>query len=108
MKNTQAKKKRTAKKVRKAIGQQLSYIKRNLKTIENLPVKTYSLPKQLRAKLETVKKLYEQQKYMYDNHTHSVPDRIISISQLRGLRKKLCKQYLTKLDKAKITGISLI
>ena len=39
------------------------------------------MPKQLRAKLETVKKLYEQQKYMYDNHTHSVPDRIISISQ---------------------------
>ncbi|MGN1114958.1 MAG: hypothetical protein ACI4TH_00120, partial [Candidatus Ornithomonoglobus sp.] len=25
-----------------------------------------------------------------------------------GLWKKLCKQYLTKLDKAKITGISLI
>ena len=25
-----------------------------------------------------------------------------------GLRKKLCKRYLTKLDKAKITGISLI
>lgn len=25
-----------------------------------------------------------------------------------SLRKKLCKQYLTKLDKAKITGISLI
>ena len=72
-------KKRTAKKVRKAIGQQLSYIKRNLKTIENLPVKTDNLPKQLRAKLETVKKLYEQQKYMYDNHTHSVPDRIVSI-----------------------------
>ena len=24
------------------------------------------------------------------------------------LRKKLCKRYLTKLDKAKITGISLI
>lgn len=70
-------KKRTAKKVRKAIGQQLSYIKRNLKTIENLPLKTDSLSKQLRAKLETVKKLYEQQKYMYDNHTHSVPDRII-------------------------------
>ena len=57
-------KKRTAKKVRKAIGQQLSYIKRNLKTIENLPVKTDNLPKQLRAKLETVKKLYEQQKYL--------------------------------------------
>ena len=27
---------------------------------------------------------------------------------VKGLRKKLCKQYLTTLDKAKITGISLI
>ena len=44
-------------------------------------IKTDSLSKQLKTKLETVKKLYEQQKYMYDNHTHSVPDRIISISQ---------------------------
>src|SRR5574344_741327 len=52
-------KKRTAKKLRKAIGQQLSYIKRNLKTIENLPVKTDNLSKQLKTKLETVKKLYE-------------------------------------------------
>ena len=25
--------------------------------------------------------IYEQQKYMYDNHTHSVPDRIVSVSQ---------------------------
>lgn len=24
---------------------------------------------------------YEQQKYMYDNHTHSIPDRIVSVSQ---------------------------
>ena len=48
-------KKRTAKKVRKAIGQQLSYIKRNLKTIENLPVKTDILSNQLKTKLETVK-----------------------------------------------------
>ena len=31
-----------------------------------------------------------------------------AIWQYRILRKKLCKRYLTKLDKAKITGISLI
>ena len=30
------------------------------------------------------------------------------IKHIQGLRKKLCKRYLTKLDKAKITGISLI
>ena len=104
-------KKRTAKKVRKAIGQQLSYIKRNLKTIENLPVKTDNLPKQLRAKLETVKKLYEQQKYMYDNHTHSVPDRIVSISQpwlrpiVRG-KAKAPVEFGAKLDISVVNGFT--
>ena len=55
-----------------------SHISR-ISSFENLPIKIDNLPKQLRAKLETVKKLYDQQKYMYDNHTHSVPDRIVSI-----------------------------
>lgn len=100
-------KKRTAKKVRKAIGQQLSYIKRNLKTIENLPLKTDSLSKQLRTKLETVKKLYEQQKYMYDNHTHSVPDRIISISQpwLRPIVRGKAKAPLLNLEQSLISAL---
>ena len=31
--------------------------------------------------LDTIRKVYEQQKYMYDNHTHSVENRIVSISQ---------------------------
>lgn len=102
-------KKRTAKKVR--IGQQLSYIKRNLKTIENLPVKTDNLPKQLRAKLETVKKLYDQQKYMYDNHTHSVSDRIVSISQpwlrpiVRG-KSKAPVEFGAKLDISVVNGFT--
>ena len=104
-------KKRTAKKVRKAIGQQLSYTKRNLKTIENLPVKTDNLPKQLRAKLETVKKLYDQQKYMYDNHTHSVSDRIVSISQpwlrpiVRG-KSKAPVEFGAKLDISVVNGFT--
>lgn len=104
-------KKRTAKKVRKAIGQQLSYIKRNLKTIENLPVKTDNLPKQLREKLETVKKLYDQQKYMYDNHTHSVSDRIVSISQpwlrpiVRG-KSKAPVEFGAKLDISVVNGFT--
>ena len=32
-------------------------------------------------RLDTICTIYEQQKYMYDNHTHSVPDRIVSVSQ---------------------------
>lgn len=68
-----------------------------------LPVKTDNLPKQLRSKLETVKKLYDQQKYMYDNHTHSVSDRIVSISQpwlrpiVRG-KSKAPVEFGAKLD----------
>ena len=83
----------------------------NLKTIENLPVKTDNLSKQLRTKLETVKKLYEQQKYMYDNHTHSVPDRIISISQpwlrpiVRG-KAKASVEFGAKLDISVVNGFT--
>ena len=32
-------------------------------------------------RLETIRNIYEQQKYMYDNRTHTVPNRIVSVSQ---------------------------
>lgn len=32
-------------------------------------------------RLQVIDKVYEQQKYMYDNRVHSVADRIVSISQ---------------------------
>ena len=32
-------------------------------------------------RLDTLRTIYEQQEYMYDHHTHSVPDRIVSVSQ---------------------------
>ena len=104
-------KKRTSKKIRKAISQQLSYIKRNLKIIENMPGTIDSLPKALQSKLETVKKLYKQQKYMFDNHTHSVPDRIISISQpwirpiVRG-KAKAPVEFGAKLDISVVNGFT--
>lgn len=33
------------------------------------------------TRFETLQKIYEQQKFMYDNYTHSVQDRIVSVSQ---------------------------
>ena len=39
-----------------------------------------SAPRQT-ERLGTIRAVYEQQKYMYDNRTHSVPDRIVSVSQ---------------------------
>lgn len=40
-----------------------------------------SLTTRQMKRLDTIRTIYEQQKYMYDNHTHSVPDRIVSVSQ---------------------------
>lgn len=41
----------------------------------------YALPSKYIDYYLTIQKLYEQQKYMYENKTHSVEDRIVSISQ---------------------------
>ena len=74
-------KKRTVKKIRKAIKQQLQYIRRDRKYIDVLLDAGCRLtPKQVR-RIAVIDKVYEQQKYMYENKVHSVPDRIVSISQ---------------------------
>lgn len=79
-----AKKRRVgAKAIRKAIGKQLRYVSRNLRIIEMLAAKS-SLnqlsPCQYRQLL-VISELYRQQQEMYDKRTHSVEDRIVSLSQ---------------------------
>lgn len=71
------------KQLRRALRKQLGYVRRNLKNIEQLEKYYMESPLTLRQALElvTIKKLYRQQKYMYDHKTHSVEDRIVSISQ---------------------------
>ena len=75
-------KKRTAKRVRKAIGQQLRYISRDLGYIDIFVLyNDVVLTEKQQQRLSVITELYEQQKYMYDNRVHSVKDRIVSISQ---------------------------
>ena len=74
-------KKRTKKHVRKSVKKQLNYLRRNLNVIDQMMVNGKTLEQKHLKRLETVKKLYDQQKYMYDNKTHSVANRIISLSQ---------------------------
>ena len=66
---------------RKAIGKQLSYLKRDLEAIDGKLLLGKSLTDRQMERLNTLRTIYQQQKYMYDNHTHSVPDRIVSVSQ---------------------------
>jgi hypothetical protein len=72
-----------AKRVRKAIGQQLRYVSRDLKHIELLAQHSdeTALSKNQEEWLETIKKLWVQQDEMYKNKKHQVDDRIVSISQ---------------------------
>ena len=70
--------------VRKALRGQLQYVRRNLDSIKKLLMRgadVSTLGEELQKKLETIKELYTQQKYMYDNETHSVENRIVSIAQ---------------------------
>ena len=73
--------KHSEKKTREAIRKQLQYLRRDLSSIDSMLESGLKLPEKQWARLETIQKIYEQQKYMYDNHTHSVPDRIVSVSQ---------------------------
>ena len=80
-----AKKKRiTDKERRRAIKKQLRYVARNLGHIENL-IKGGSslclLTKREQKSLEVITKLWEQQKWMYENNKRSIENRIVSREQ---------------------------
>ena len=74
-------KKHTAKKIRKALRQQLSYVKRDIGYLDEFMADGYAPEQGEIPLLLTIFKLYEQQQYMYDNKIHSVENRIVSISQ---------------------------
>ena len=101
--------KKMSKKVRKAVGQQLRYLRRNLSAIEEKLALGRTLSPRQTERLTTICSLYEQQKYMYDNHCHTVPDRIVSVSQpfLRPIvRGKAGKpvEFGAKLDISVVNG----
>ena len=81
--NHSKKRKSSSRQRRKIWGQQLRFLGRNLKTIAQLssevPLST------LRASdyktLLVIQEVYRQQQWMYESRSHSISDRIVSISQ---------------------------
>ena len=92
-----------AKQTRKAIGKQLGYLKRNISSIEKMIADGKQLPSKYIERFSTIQTIYSQQKEMFDNHTHSVKDRIVSLSQpwirpiVRG-KAKAKVEFGVKLD----------
>jgi IS5 family transposase len=82
---TAQKKRAGHKAIRKAIREQLNYVRRDIKSIHILLDAYEKLPFPLKPSeqkyLFVVQTLYDQQKQMYDTKTHSVDHRIVSIHQ---------------------------
>ena len=95
--------KRSGKLIRKAIRKQLQYVRRDLKYIDAFLAEGKVLSSAHADRLEVIRRLYDQQKYMYDHNTHTVPNRIVNISQpyirpiVRG-KAKAPTEFGTKLD----------
>ncbi len=75
--------KRSARQIRKVLGQQLRFLKRNLNTIGQLAEQTSLtlLDRRQYKNLLVIHELYRQQQWMYENRCHRISGRIVSISQ---------------------------
>lgn len=112
---TAQKKNKSHKEIRKSVGSQLRFVRRNLISINRLldaypqiPLK----PKQYKYLL-VVNTLYAQQKQMYDSKTHSIEDRVVSIHQphvrpiVRG-KSQAKVEFGAKIHVSVIDGISFL
>lgn len=95
--------KRTGKAIRKAIKKQLQYVRRDLGYLGRYLEEGKELSPKDFERLCVIRKVYEQQQYMYENKVHTVADRIVSISQpyirpiVRG-KAKTPTEFGAKLD----------
>ena len=74
-------KKRSKNKIRSTIRKQLSFVRRDIGFLEAFMSAGYAPLKKEIKKLLVIYKVFEQQKYMYENKVHSVENRIVSISK---------------------------
>ena len=110
------KRKPTQQQRREATRKQLQYVRRNLETIKGQVeqgAKLEGISGDLEKKLPTITELYDQQKKMYDERTHRVENRIVSIAQphirpiVRG-KANAPVEFGAKVATARVGGFSFI
>ena len=75
-------KNRSTKKIRKAIKKQLQYLRRDLGYIDDfMKCEDIEFTEKQLQRIQVIREVYQQQEYMYLNNVHSLPNRIVSISQ---------------------------
>jgi len=113
--NTAQKKIKSHKVIRKAVGSQLRFLKRNIKSITTLLSTSPNILLEAKDQryLLVINTLYLQQKKMYDSFSHSIEDRIVSIHQphvrpiVRG-KSQAKVEFGAKIHVSIIDGISFL
>lgn len=104
-----------ARKMRKAVGEQLRYVRLALERFRllRLLASDRKLPRWLEDRLAVIPVLLAQQQKMYDERTHTIPDRIVSLSQphvrpiFRG-KKPLATEFGQKLHLSVVDGFTFM
>ena len=112
---TAQKKNKTKKEIRRALRKQLGYLGRNISSIHNLLDHYSNMPlnRSEHKYLFVIQTLFEQQKQMYQNHIHTIEDRIVSIHQphvrpiVRG-KSQAKVEFGSKIHLSLIDGISFL
>lgn len=114
--NFSKKKRKSKKEIRRGLKAQLQYVTRDLKITNQLlskPGREELITKRDRELMQTIIRVYEQQKWMYDNKTHSCPDRIVNIFQpwvrpiVRGKQKNKT-EFGAKINASEVNGFCRI
>jgi len=106
-------KKRTTARIRKAIRQQLQYIRRDRAYLNQFLTQGIVLSEKESKLLQVLDKVYKQQEFMYDNKVNTIENRIVSISQpyirpiVRG-KSKAQVEFGAKLDLSIVDGYGRI
>jgi len=114
--NISKKKRKSKKLIRKGIKAQLQYIARDLKIIDKQTDKAKGLQiisKREKLLIETIKKMYAQQKWMYENKKNVCANRIVSLYQphvrpiVRG-KEGRNTEFGSKINASEVNGFSWV
>ncbi len=114
--NFSKKRRKSKKEIRRGIKSQLQYVRRDLKIIDRMLAqtnRTHKLTENDSIMLEVIRKIYEQQKWMYDHKTHTVKNRIVNLYQwwvrpiVRGKDKNKV-EFGAKINVSEVNGFCRI
>jgi transposase, IS5 family len=112
---TAQKKIKSKNEIRTSVGKQLRYLKRNIKHIHKLldAYDDFPLDQHQQKYLFVIQEAYRQQKLMWDERTHSVEHRIVSIHQphvrpiVRG-KQKAKVEFGSKIQLSLVNGFAFL